>query len=151
MELRSKALKEGQSIPRKHTCDGPDLSPPLEWSDVPQGTNAFALLMEDPDAATGSWVHWLLYDLPAEARSLPEGVSPTETLPRGGAQGKNDFGRIGYGGPCPPPGRPHRYFFRLYALSSRVNLPPGASKEQLLRAMEGNVKAEAQLMGTYGR
>lgn len=151
MELRSKAFKEGQSIPRKHTCDGPDLSPPLEWSDVPQGTNAFALLMEDPDAATGSWVHWLLYDLPAEARSLPEGVSPTETLPRGGAQGKNDFGRIGYGGPCPPPGRPHRYFFRLYALSSRVNLPPGASKEQLLRAMEGNVKAEAQLMGTYGR
>lgn len=151
MELRSKAFKEGQSIPRKHTCDGPDLSPPLEWSDVPQGTNAFALLMEDPDAATGSWVHWLLYDLPAEARSLPEGVSPTETLPRGGAQGKNDFGRLGYGGPCPPPGRPHRYFFRLYALSSRVNLPPGASKEQLLRAMEGNVKAEAQLMGTYGR
>lgn len=151
MELRSKAFKEGQSIPRKHTCDGPDLSPPLEWSDVPQGTNAFALLMEDPDAATGSWVHWLLYDLPAEARSLPEGVSPTETLPRGGAQGKNDFGRIGYGGPCPPPGRPHRYFFRLYALSSRVNLPPGASKQQLLRAMEGNVKAEAQLMGTYGR
>lgn len=151
MELRSKAFKEGQSIPRKHTYDGPDLSPPLEWSDVPQGTNAFALLVEDPDAAAGSWVHWLLYDLPAETRCLPEGVSPTETLPRGGAQGKNDFGRIGYGGPSPPPGRPHRYVFRLYALSSRVNLPPGASKEQLLRAMEGNVKAEAQLTGTYGR
>lgn len=151
MELRSKAFQDGQTIPRKHTCDGPDLSPPLEWSDVPNGIQSFALIVEDPDAPAGIWVHWVVYDLPAEARFLPEGISSTETLPRGGAQGRNDFGRIGYGGPCPPPGPPHRYFFHLYALGSRVNLPPGASREQVLRAMEGHVRAEAQLMGTYGR
>lgn len=151
MELRSKAFQEGGNIPKKHTCDGPDLSPPLEWSEVPSGTHSFALVVEDPDAPSGTWIHWVVYDLPGEARSLPEGVSSTETLPRGGAQGRNDFGRIGYGGPCPPPGRPHRYFFRLYALDSKVNLPPGASKAQLLRAMEGHVKSEAQLMGVYGR
>lgn len=151
MEIRSKAFQNGQPIPKKHTCDGPDLSPSLEWSGVPDGTQSFALIADDPDAPVGTWVHWVLYDLPPETRSLSEGVPNTETLPRGGAQGRNDFGRIGYGGPCPPPGRPHRYFFKLYALGSRVNLPPGATKAELLKAMEGRVKAEAQLMGTYGR
>jgi len=107
--------------------------------------------MEDEDAPSGTWVHWIVYDLPAETRSLPEGITSTETLPRGGAQGKNDFGRIGYGGPCPSPGRPHRYLFRLYALDGRVNLPPGASKEQLLRAIAGRIKAEARLVGKYSR
>jgi len=151
MELRSRSFQDGGMIPKRHTCDGPELSPPLEWSDVPDGTNSFALLMEDEDAPSGTWVHWIVYDLPAETRSLPEGVASTETLPRGGAQGKNDFGRIGYGGPCPSPGRPHRYLFRLYALNGRVNLPPGASKEQLLRAIAGRIKAEARLVGKYSR
>jgi hypothetical protein len=151
MELKSAAFENGQSIPRKHTCDGPDLSPPLAWSGVPEGTHAMALIVDDPDAPTGTWVHWVLYDLPGETRSLSEGVLPTETLPRGGAQGRNDFGRIGYGGPCPPPGRPHRYFFKLYALDARVNLAPGAGKGSLLKAMEGHIKAEAQLMGIYAR
>jgi Raf kinase inhibitor-like YbhB/YbcL family protein len=151
MELRSRSFQDGGMIPKRHTCDGPELSPPLEWSEVPEGTNSFALLMEDEDAPSGTWVHWIVYDLPAETRSLPEGITSTETLPRGGAQGKNDFGRIGYGGPCPSPGRPHRYLFRLYALDGRVNLPPGASKEQLLRAIAGRIKAEARLVGKYSR
>jgi len=99
----------------------------------------------------GTWVHWVIYDMPKDTRSLSEGIQTTETLSGGGAQGRNDFGRIGYGGPCPPPGRPHRYFFKLYALDTRVNLPPGADKQTLVRAMEGHILAEAQLMGTYGR
>lgn len=151
MELKSRSFQNGQTIPKKHTCDGPDISPQLEWDNVPEGTVSFAIIMEDPDAPSGTWVHWLVYDLPAETRALPEGLASTETLPRGGAQGRNDFGRVGYGGPCPPPGRPHRYFFRLYALNSRVNLPPGASKEELVRAMEGRIKDEAHLVGKYGR
>lgn len=151
MELKSRSFQHGQTIPKKHTCDGPDISPQLEWDNVPEGTVSFAIIMEDPDAPSGTWVHWLVYDLPAETRALPEGLASTETLPRGGAQGRNDFGRVGYGGPCPPPGRPHRYFFRLYALNSRVNLPPGASKEELVRAMEGRIKDEAHLVGKYGR
>jgi hypothetical protein len=151
MELRSGAFDHGKTIPRKHTCDGPDLSPPLEWSGVPAGAQSFALICDDPDAPMGTWVHWVLYDLPADTRSLQEGVPTTETLPRGGAQGRNDFGRIGYGGPCPPPGRPHRYFFKLYALDARVNLAPGATKEELVRAMKGHVLDQAELMGTYGR
>ena len=151
MEIRSASFGNGQTIPRKHTCDGPDLSPPIDWYGAPDGTLAFALIADDPDAPVGTWVHWVLYDLPGDARSLPEGVSTTETLPRGGAQGKNDFGRIGYGGPCPPPGRPHRYSFKLYALDARVNLPPGATRAALLKAMDGHIKAEAQITGTYGR
>jgi Raf kinase inhibitor-like YbhB/YbcL family protein len=151
MEMRSNSFGNGQTISRKHTCDGPDLSPHLEWSGVPAGTIAFALVADDPDAPMGTWVHWVLYDLPGDTRSLSEGMSTTETLPRGGAQGRNDFGRIGYGGPCPPPGRPHRYYFTLYALEARVNLPPGANKATLLKAMNGHIKAEAQIMGTYGR
>jgi Raf kinase inhibitor-like YbhB/YbcL family protein len=151
MNLKSSAFFSNQSIPRKYTCDGPDLSPPLEWSGVPDGTHTFALIVDDPDAPAGTWVHWVVYDLPGESRTLPEGVSTTETLPRGGAQGRNNFGRIGYGGPCPPPGRPHRYVFKLYALDARVNLPPGATKAVLLKAIEGHIKTEAQLVGAYGR
>jgi Raf kinase inhibitor-like YbhB/YbcL family protein len=151
MEIKSPSFDQGRTIPRRHTCDGPDLSPALKWSGVPDNAKALALISDDPDAPVGTWVHWVLYDLPGETRSLPEGVPTTETLPRGGAQGRNDFGRIGYGGPCPPPGRPHRYFFKLYALDARVNMPPGATKEALLKAMRGHVLAEAELMGTYGR
>ena len=151
MELNSSALEEGKPIPRKYTCDGPDLSLPLTWSGVPEGTQSLALIADDPDAPVGTWVHWVIYDMPKDTRSLSEGIQTTETLSGGGAQGRNDFGRIGYGGPCPPPGRPHRYFFKLYALDTRVNLPPGADKQTLVRAMEGHILAEAQLMGTYGR
>jgi Raf kinase inhibitor-like YbhB/YbcL family protein len=142
---------EGQPIPGKHTCDGPDVSPSLQWSEAPAGTKSFALVCDDPDAPMGTWVHWVIYGLPAAMRELPEMVATTERLPNGAKQGLNDFRRVGYGGPCPPPGGPHRYFFKLYALDTELPLQSRATKRDLLRAMSGHVLAEAQLMGTYQR
>lgn len=150
-ELRSPAFQPDQSIPRKYTCDGPDVSVPLRWTDPPPGTKSFALIVDDPDAPRGTWVHWVLYDLPAETRELPEGLPSQETLPNGAKQGLNDFRRVGYGGPCPPPGPAHRYVFKLYALDSQTNLKPRATKQQLLDAMKGHILAEAQLIGRYQR
>lgn len=150
--LTSTAFKEGDTIPVKHTCDGADLSPPLEWSGVPQGTVAFALIADDPDAPAGTWVHWVLYDVPATV-GLPESVAKVEA-PKdlgGAVQGRNDFRRVGYGGPCPPPGPAHRYFFKLYALDTKLGLKAGASKVDVERAMGGHVLATAQLVGKYGR
>lgn len=151
--LTSNAFKNGERIPTRYTCDGPDVSPPLAWSGAPQGTKAFAVICDDPDAPRGTWVHWVLYELPANLTSLPEGVPAQDTLPQlGGAkQGRNDFGRNAYGGPCPPPGKPHRYFFKLYALDAPLGLKPGARKEDVERASRGHVLGEAQLMGVYGR
>ena len=150
-EIKSSAFSQGQSIPQKYACDGPDRSVPLTWTDPPAGTKSFALIADDPDAPMGTWVHWVLYDLPAETHQLPEGVPKQETLSDGSRQGMNDFGRIGYGGPCPPPGKPHRYFFKLYALDKKAGLPPRATKPQVLDAMKSHVLAEAQLMGTHKR
>jgi len=151
--VTSTAFKEGASIPVKHTCDGADLSPPLAWSGAPAGAAAFALIADDPDAPAGTWVHWVLYDLPGTSSELPENVAKTETpAGLGGAtQGKNDFHRTGYGGPCPPPGPAHRYFFKLYALDTPLRLNPGAAKRDLEAAMKGHILATAQLMGTYAR
>jgi len=150
-ELKSQAFSLSGTIPTEYTCAGADLSPPLEWTGAPAGVETFSLICDDPDAPVGTWVHWVLYNLPGSARSLPQGVAADETLEGGAVQGTNDFRRIGYGGPCPPPGRPHRYFFKLYALDTRINLPPGSSKKQLLKAMEGHILAHAELMGKYGR
>jgi Raf kinase inhibitor-like YbhB/YbcL family protein len=150
MKLTSAAFQDGGLIPQKHTCDGEDVSPPLTWSDLPNETRSLALIADDPDAPRGTWVHWVLYDLPPDARELPEAVPPTESLPNGAKQGRNDFGKIGYGGPCPPGGM-HRYFFKLYALDRKLGLPAGKTKQELLDAMRGHVLAEAQLMGRYGR
>jgi Raf kinase inhibitor-like YbhB/YbcL family protein len=150
-EITTSAFAQGQPIPNTYACDGPDLSVPLTWTDPPPGTKSFALIADDPDAPMGTWVHWVLYDLPTEARRLPEGVSKKETLPDGSKQGLNDFGRIGYGGPCPPPGKPHRYFFKLYALDKKIGLPPRAIKPQVMDATKNHVLGEAQLMGTYKR
>ncbi|MGH7770677.1 MAG: YbhB/YbcL family Raf kinase inhibitor-like protein [Candidatus Binatia bacterium] len=138
-------------MPRKYTCDSTDLSPPLRWENAPSGTKAFALIADDPDAPVGTWVHWVIYDLPAETKELAEGVKPAETLPNGAKQGMNDFRKVGYGGPCPPPGPAHRYFFKLYALSAPPSLKPRATKQQLLDAIKGHILAEAQLMGRYKR
>jgi len=150
-ELKSSAFAPSGMIPRKHTCDGSDLSPALEWTGVPDGTRTLALICDDPDAPMGTWVHWVLYNLPGDESGLPEGISPTETIEQGALQGINDFGRIGYGGPCPPPGKPHRYSFRLYALDEKVSLAPGASKRDLMRALENHILGQAELMGKYGR
>jgi Raf kinase inhibitor-like YbhB/YbcL family protein len=151
IDLSSPAFAEGATIPTQFTGDGADKSPPLRWGDPPQGTKAFALVCEDPDAPRGTWVHWVLFNLPADARSLDEGVPATETLANGARQGKNDFKDLGYGGPAPPKGPPHRYYFKLYALDTPLDLPAGSTRNQLLAALRGHVLAEGQLMGRYGR
>jgi Raf kinase inhibitor-like YbhB/YbcL family protein len=137
-------------IPRQYTDDGKDVSPPLAWSGLPPAAKTLALISDDPDAPVGTWVHWVLFNLPASVQSLPEQVPTDKTLPNGTRQGKNDFGRIGYGGPCPP-SCTHRYYFKLYALDTELNLGAGATKAQLLKAMESHILAEGQLMGRYKR
>jgi len=151
IELTSPAFQTRVTIPKQYTGDGADLSPPLHWSEPPSGTKSLALICDDPDAPRGTWVHWVLFNLPAQTRELEEGVPTTETLGNGAKQGKNDFGNIGYGGPAPPKGKPHRYFFKLYALDVAVDLTPGATKAQLMNAMKGHILAEGQLVCNYGR
>jgi Raf kinase inhibitor-like YbhB/YbcL family protein len=151
LQLTSTAFSAGEMIPKRFTCNGADVSAPLVWNDAPVGTESFALIVDDPDAPVGTWVHWVLYDLPASTRELAEGVTKQQQLPSGARQGRNDFGRIGYGGPCPPPGKPHRYFFKLYALDAKLNLKAGATKADLERALKGHVLGQAELMGRYGR
>ncbi len=147
----SDAFKPGERIPRDHTCDGKDLSPALRWENPPPGTKAFALICDDPDAPGATWVHWVMWNIPASSKGLAQGVQTTRTLTDGSVQGKNDFGRIGYGGPCPPKGKPHRYFFKLYALDAAPGLAAGATRAEVLAAMKGHVLAEGELMGLYGR
>jgi len=150
--ITSDAFLEGEAIPTKYTCDGDDLSPDLRWSDIPPNTTSFVLICEDPDALSGMFTHWILYDLPPTAIELPEGVSTEERLANGAIQGRNDFKRIGYGGPCPPPkDGAHRYFFRLYALDTKLHLQGGAHREDVVLAMVGHVLATGHLMGTYER
>ena len=151
LTLKSSAFGAGGTIPKKHTCDGADVSPPLTWNDPPAATQSFALIADDPDAPVGTWVHWVFFDLPAKARELPEGVAKQEELAEGSRQGRNDFRKIGYGGPCPPPGGPHRYFFKLYALDAKLNLKAGATKADVEKAMQGHILAQGELMGRYGR
>ena len=140
LELKSQAFKNGEFIPAKYTCEGADVSPPLEWSGSPQGAKSFVLISDDPDAPMGTWVHWVLYDIPAEKAGLPEGVKKDKVLSDGSKQGVTDFGRAGYGGPCPPPGTPHRYFFKLYALDAKLDAKPGLSKKELLKAIKSDSK-----------
>lgn len=151
LQVSSSAFQYGGTIPVKYTCDGPDVSSPLQWTTPPKGTQSLALICDDPDAPAGTWVHWVLYDLSPETTSLAEGVPKDKTVLGGARQGMNDFRRIGYGGPCPPPGAPHRYFFKLYALDTRLNLEPGLTKQQLLNAMKGHILAQGELMGKYKR
>jgi Raf kinase inhibitor-like YbhB/YbcL family protein len=151
IHLTSTVFKEGQPIPTDYTCSGPDQSPPLTWNNLPTDTVSVALICDDPDAPAGTWVHWVIYNIPPDMNGLPLNVPKTETLPSGARQGVNDFGRIGYGGPCPPRGKPHRYYFKLYALDAQLSLAPGATRQALLDAMKGHVLAEGQLMGTFRR
>jgi Raf kinase inhibitor-like YbhB/YbcL family protein len=151
IELTSQAFQSGATIPRKYTGDGGDKSPPLHWSEPPDGTKSLALICDDPDAPAGTWVHWVLFSVPADTRELEAGLATTETLSNGAKQGKNDFGKIGYGGPAPPKGKPHLYFFKLYALDNDVDLSAGATKAKLVEDMQGHILAEGQLVGKYGR
>jgi Raf kinase inhibitor-like YbhB/YbcL family protein len=150
--ITSDAFLEGEAIPTKYTCDGDDLSPDLRWSDIPPNTKSLALICEDPDAPSGTFTHWVLFDLPPTVTELPEGVSTAERLANGAVQGQNDFKRIGYGGPCPPPNdNEHRYYFRIYALDTELQLRSGARREDVAPAMLGHVLATGHLMGTYKR
>ena len=145
IQLTSNAFKEGESIPKRHTCDGDDLSPALSWSGVPQGSASLALIADDPDAPAGTWVHWVLADLSPDLTGLMEGAAGV------GVQGVNGFRRTGYGGPCPPRGSTHRYYFKLYALDKTLGLKPGMTKSDVEKAMQGHILAQGQLMGRYGR
>ena len=143
--LTSTAFKEGETIPVEYTCSGQNTSPPLAWSVLPSGTQSLALIVDDPDAPAGTWVHWVLYNLPGTTNSLPAGVQ------KPGVEGQNSSRKMGYSGPCPPPGKPHRYFFKLYALDANLKLDPGANKADLEKAMQGHVLDQGQLMGTFSR
>lgn len=150
MQLTSAAFEPGGMIPATYTCDGPDVSPPLSWTEVPPGTRSFALIADDPDAPVGTWVHWVVWNIPVSASGLQENLPKTASLANGAQQGTTDFRRIGYGGPCPPAGT-HRYFFKLYALDIMLDLPSSTTKRDLERAMEGHLLAQTELMGTYRR
>jgi Raf kinase inhibitor-like YbhB/YbcL family protein len=150
IKLTSTAFKEGEAIPRTYTCDGVNVSPPLEWSGVPKTAKTLAIICDDPDASPDTWVHWVLYNLPADNIGMVESMPATEKLLAGGFQGTNDFKKIGYGGPCPPSGT-HHYYFKIYALDGELPLKAGATKAETLQAMEGHILLQGQLMGTYRR
>ena len=150
IKLTSTAFQEGQPIPRQYTCDGINVSPPLEWSGTTSNAKTLAIICDDPDAPAGTWVHWVLYNLPGDKIGLVENVPTTASVPGGGLQGTNDFKKIGYGGPCPPSGT-HRYFFKLYALDVGLSLKAGATKADVEKVMSGHIIGQAQLMGTYRR
>lgn len=150
IKISSTAFQDGGLIPAKYTCDGANISPPLAWSGLPLTTKSVALIVDDPDAPGRTWVHWVVYDLPAGNKQLAENLATQETISGGGKQGTNDFRKIGYGGPCPPSGT-HRYFFKLYALDVEKILIPVATKEDLIKAMEGHILDQGELMGKYQR
>lgn len=150
IELTSPVFAEGEEIPGRYTCDGENISPPLAWSGAPPGTHSLALICDDPDAPVGTWVHWVLFNLPPGLDALPEAIPAEAVLVNGTRQGRNDFRRYGYGGPCPPRGS-HRYYFKLYALDCQLQLPAAAGKTELLQAMQGHILAEGSLMGRYRR
>lgn len=150
LKITSTAFDEGGLIPKKYTCDAENVSPPLSWSNAPEKTKSFALICDDPDAPAGIWVHWVVYNIPAGEKGLTEAITPSKKLDNGTMQGLNDFGKTGYGGPCPPGGT-HRYFFKLYALDTTLSLQGDVTKDSLLEAMKGHILSEGQLMGKYTR
>jgi hypothetical protein len=151
LEIKSDAFEEGSFIPKKYTCDGANVSPPLSWSSVPAGTKSLALVCDDPDAPAGTWVHWVIFGLSPETVTLPEDIPKKMSVLGRAKQGINDFGKLGYGGPCPPRGNAHRYFFKIYALDTQPDLNAGVTKQELLKAMEGHIIGKGQLIGRYQR
>lgn len=150
LTVKSTAFSHGGMIPSKYTCDGMDISPPLSWSKGPEGTKSYALISDDPDAPMGTWVHWVIYNLSADVTFLPEDFPKTKILDKGVLQGKNDFRKYGYGGPCPPGGT-HRYFFKVYALDIVIDAGAGLTKKQLLKEMDKHILAQGELVGKYSR
>lgn len=150
IKMKSTVFDEGEPIPTRYTCDGVDISPPLEWDVLPKNTESIALICEDPDAPGGLWTHWIIFNLPAGTRNLKEHVMEREVLDNGAMQGLNDFGRIGYGGPCPPGGT-HRYYYKMYAMDIKLDLPPQTRRNELLEAIDGHILDQGQIMGVYTR
>jgi Raf kinase inhibitor-like YbhB/YbcL family protein len=151
LTVKSDDFEQGKAIPKKYTCDGDDISPQLSWSKPPEGTKELVLIVDDPDAPMGAWVHWVVWGIPPDSTNLPEAVPNTDSIAVGLKQGKNGFGKIGYGGPCPPHGSDHRYFFKLYAVDAGLDLKAKATKWDVLNAIEGHVIAKGELMGKYGQ
>jgi Raf kinase inhibitor-like YbhB/YbcL family protein len=151
MQVNSKLISPGGEFPKRETCDGQNTSPQLAWSGAPPATKSFALILDDPDAPGGTFTHWIAWNIPAGTHELPENLPKTAELASGVRQGRNDFGKAGYGGPCPPPGKPHRYFFRLFALDNTPAVKAGAGREELERALQGHILARGELMGRYAR
>ncbi len=151
MQVTSSAFEEGGTIPKQYTGDGPDQSPPLRWSGAGANSKSIAVICDDPDAPRGTWVHWVLWNLPPDTTELKENAATAKALPAAVKQGTNDFRKAGYGGPAPPPGKQHRYFFKIYVLDTMLDLPDGATKQQLEQAMKGHILGQGQLMGKYGR
>jgi Raf kinase inhibitor-like YbhB/YbcL family protein len=145
------AFSAGDSIPDEYTCKGKNVSPAISWSGVTASTKSLALIMDDPDAPGGTFVHWVLFNIPAEMKNLSKGIPETKILPDGSRQGKTDFDRMGYDGPCPPPGKPHRYYFRIYALDKIIDLQPGATRAELEKEMKGHILAKGESMGIFSR
>ncbi len=151
ISISAEAFKAGGTIPAEYTCDGDDVSPSLSWEGTPASVKSITLIMDDPDAPGRTFVHWVLFNIPASTKGLPKGIPKNKTLGDGSRQGITDFGGVGYGGPCPPPGKPHRYYFKIYALDTVLNLPPGSSKADVEKAMAGHILAKGELVGKYGR
>lgn len=153
IQILSTAFKNGHNIPSRHTCDGKNISPQISWGELSDGAVSIALIMDDPDAPSGTFVHWVIYNIPADLRELPEGIQKNDKLSDGTMQGVSDFGGagIGYWGPCPPPGKFHHYYFKVYVLDAKLDLAPQASKKQLEEAMKGHILAKGEIMGKYGR
>ena len=149
--LSSPAFNEGEEIPPRYTCEGQDVSPQLNWDGIPEEAKSLALIVDDPDAPGGTFTHWVIFNIPPDSNGLSEALPLTPKLSDSSVQGGNDFGKIGYGGPCPPPGKPHRYLFSLYALSKQLDLGAGSSKYQVLDAIKGHILAQGQLTGIYER
>lgn len=151
MNVTSKVISPGAEFPKRNTCQGEDISPDLAWTGAPAGTQSFALILDDPDAPGGTFTHWLLWDIPAASHELPQNLPRAPQLPEGARQGRNDFGKVGYNGPCPPPGKPHRYYVRVFALDTTLGVKAGAGRSELERAMEGHMLARGELMGRFAR
>jgi len=151
LDLESEAFKSGGYIPDRYSCDAQDFSPSLSWADAPAATKSFALICDDPDAPFKIWVHWVIFNIPAETNNLKENITEEELSSLGAVEGSNDFGTLGYRGPCPPEGKPHRYFFKLYALDTTLELEQGATKSELIEAMQSHIVAETKIVASYQR
>lgn len=151
LTLKSPAFQKGQSIPAQYTCDGKNISPAVSWTHIPDGTKSFALIIDDPDAGATPWVHWVIFNIPKDQRTLRKNIPGKRKLVNGALQGINDFKEIGFGGPCPPKGPPHQYVMKLYALNTKLDLPPGATKAQVVQAMKGHIVGKAVLKASYKR